>query len=94
VYSIREAATQNLQQLAQEFGSDWAKEHLVPQVSRGNAAPSCVAFLLRCTACLQRVAMGVECPHLIGLTCLGRASQNAICIPDATVRFYLFRCLL
>lgn len=34
VYSIREAATQNLQQLAQEFGSDWAKEHLVPQVLR------------------------------------------------------------
>jgi serine/threonine-protein phosphatase 2A regulatory subunit A len=33
VYSIREAATQNLQQLAQECGSDWAKEHLVPQVS-------------------------------------------------------------
>jgi serine/threonine-protein phosphatase 2A regulatory subunit A len=33
VYSIREAATQNLQQLAQEFGSDWAKEHLVPQVA-------------------------------------------------------------
>ncbi len=34
VFSIREAATHNLQQLAQEFGSDWAKEHLVPQVSR------------------------------------------------------------
>lgn len=32
MYSIREAATHNLQQLAQEFGSDWAKDHLVPQV--------------------------------------------------------------
>ena len=32
VFSIREAATLNLQKLAQEFGSDWAKEHLVPQV--------------------------------------------------------------
>ena len=31
VYSIREAATQNLQKLAAEFGPDWAKEHLVPQ---------------------------------------------------------------
>ena len=32
VFSIREAATKNLQQLASEFGPDWAKEHLVPQV--------------------------------------------------------------
>ena len=38
VYSIREAATQNLQQLAQEFGSDWAKEHLVPQVLQKSRA--------------------------------------------------------
>ena len=34
VFSIREAATKNLQQLAREFGPDWAKEHLVPQVRR------------------------------------------------------------
>ena len=34
VFSIREAATKNLQQLASEFGPDWAKEHLVPQVWR------------------------------------------------------------
>lgn len=32
VYSIREAATKNLQRLAQEFGADWAKDHLVPKV--------------------------------------------------------------
>jgi serine/threonine-protein phosphatase 2A regulatory subunit A len=32
VYSIREAATKNLQRLAQEFGADWAKDHIVPQV--------------------------------------------------------------
>ena len=32
VFSIREAATVNLQHLAREFGPDWAKEHLVPQV--------------------------------------------------------------
>ncbi len=31
VFSIREAATLNLQKLAAEFGPDWAKEHLVPQ---------------------------------------------------------------
>ena len=37
VFSIREAATMNLQKLAQEFGPNWAKEHLVPQVSTPNA---------------------------------------------------------
>lgn len=34
VFCIREAATQNLQKLASEFGPDWAKENLVPPVSR------------------------------------------------------------
>ena len=33
VFSIREAATKNLQKLAQEFGPEWAKEHLVNRVS-------------------------------------------------------------
>jgi serine/threonine-protein phosphatase 2A regulatory subunit A len=37
VYSIREAATQNLQKLAAEFGPDWAKDHLVPQVRGAQA---------------------------------------------------------
>jgi hypothetical protein len=32
VFCIREAATQNLQKLAAEFGPEWAKEHIVPQV--------------------------------------------------------------
>ena len=32
VFSIRAAATDNLAKLAQEFGADWAQEHLVPQV--------------------------------------------------------------
>ena len=32
VYSIRDAATQSLQRLAQEFGPEWAKEFLVPPV--------------------------------------------------------------
>ena len=32
VYSIREAATSNLAKLAREFGPEWARDHLVPQV--------------------------------------------------------------
>ncbi|KAF3515131.1 hypothetical protein F2Q69_00007997 [Brassica cretica] len=32
VYSIREAAANNLKRLAEEFGSEWAMQHIVPQV--------------------------------------------------------------
>ncbi|CAN7033171.1 unnamed protein product [Brassica rapa subsp. trilocularis] len=32
VYSIREAAANNLKRFAEEFGSEWAMQHLVPQV--------------------------------------------------------------
>lgn len=32
VYSIREAAANNLKRLAEEFGPEWAMQHLVPQV--------------------------------------------------------------
>ncbi|CAN6841033.1 unnamed protein product [Brassica oleracea] len=32
VYSIREAGANNLKRLAEEFGSEWAMQHLVPQV--------------------------------------------------------------
>jgi hypothetical protein len=33
VYSIREAAANNLKRLAEEFGPEWALQHIVPQVS-------------------------------------------------------------
>jgi hypothetical protein len=32
VYSIRDAAIHVLQAVAKEFGPDWAREHIVPQV--------------------------------------------------------------
>ncbi|CAH8358477.1 unnamed protein product [Eruca vesicaria subsp. sativa] len=32
VYSIREAGANNLKRLAEEFGTEWAMQHLVPQV--------------------------------------------------------------
>ncbi|WZZ58893.1 hypothetical protein YC2023_059000 [Brassica napus] len=32
VYSIREAAANNLKRLAEEFGPEWAMQHLVPHV--------------------------------------------------------------
>lgn len=33
VYSIRDAAANNVKLLAEEFGPEWAMEHIVPQVS-------------------------------------------------------------
>lgn len=32
VYSIRDAAANNLKRLAEEFGPEWAMQHIVPQV--------------------------------------------------------------
>ncbi|KAJ0903650.1 putative armadillo-like helical protein [Helianthus annuus] len=32
VYSIRDAAENNLKRLSEEFGPDWAMQHIVPQV--------------------------------------------------------------
>lgn len=32
VYSIRDAAANNLKRLAEEFGPEWAMQHIIPQV--------------------------------------------------------------
>jgi serine/threonine-protein phosphatase 2A regulatory subunit A len=40
VYSIREAAANNLKRLAEEFGPEWALQHIIPQVS------GCVCFFM------------------------------------------------
>lgn len=32
VFSIREAATQNLKKLTDVFGVEWAQEHIIPKV--------------------------------------------------------------
>ncbi|MQK22460.1 hypothetical protein EI013_29255, partial [Escherichia coli] len=32
VYSIRDAAANNVKRLAEEFGPDWAMQHIIPQV--------------------------------------------------------------
>lgn len=46
VFSIREAATRNLMKLAQEFGPDWAKDHLVPPVGDSPSGhPPCSALI-------------------------------------------------
>jgi hypothetical protein len=32
VFSIRDAAANNLKRLAEEFGPEWAMQHIIPQV--------------------------------------------------------------
>jgi hypothetical protein len=32
VYSIRDAAANNVKRLAEEFGPEWAMQHIIPQV--------------------------------------------------------------
>lgn len=32
MYSIRDAAANNLKRLAEEFGPEWAMQHIIPQV--------------------------------------------------------------
>ena len=48
VYSVREAAISNLKALAEVFGLEWAKEHIVPQVL--NMYDSSANYLLRMTS--------------------------------------------
>lgn len=55
VYSIREAATVNLQKLTEVFGVDWARVAIVPKVVNMGAHPN---YLYRMTT-VQ--AIGVRC---------------------------------
>lgn len=34
VHSIRDAAANNLKRLAEEFGPEWAMQHIIPQVHK------------------------------------------------------------
>jgi len=46
VYSIREAATVNLESLTREFGAEWAKSSILPQVLQMATSPN---YLYRMT---------------------------------------------
>ena len=39
VHSIREAATHNLRRLAEEFGPEWAQQHIIPQARERAPSP-------------------------------------------------------
>jgi len=45
VFSIRDAAANNLKRLAEEFGPEWAMQHIIPQVSL-NTVKNVIAFIM------------------------------------------------
>lgn len=48
VFSIREAATQNLKKLTEVFGVEWAKDAIIPKVMAMGQHPN---YLYRMTTC-------------------------------------------
>lgn len=56
VFSIREAATQNLKKLTEVFGVDWASEAIIPKVMAMGQHPN---YLYRMTTCF---AISVRIP--------------------------------
>jgi serine/threonine-protein phosphatase 2A regulatory subunit A len=57
VFSIREAATQNLKKLTEVFGVEWANQSIIPKVVAMGAHPN---YLYRMTTCFA-VSVGFEC---------------------------------
>ena len=55
VFSIREAATQNLKKLTEVFGVDWASQAIIPKVMAMGKHPN---YLYRMTTCF---AITVSC---------------------------------
>jgi hypothetical protein len=61
VYSIREAATINLESLTKEFGAEWAKATILPRVLQMANSPN---YLYRMTV-LFSVAVSFCCFHML-----------------------------
>lgn len=61
VYSIREAATMNLESLTREFGAEWAKATILPRVLQMANSPN---YLYRMTV-LFSVAVSTILGHLL-----------------------------
>jgi serine/threonine-protein phosphatase 2A regulatory subunit A len=58
VFSIREAATQNLKKLTEVFGVEWARSTIIPKVMAMGSHPN---YLYRMTTCF---AISVISPNL------------------------------
>lgn len=47
VYTIRDAAANNLKRLAEEFGPDWAMQHIIPQVCLVDVTIDCYYWVVK-----------------------------------------------
>lgn len=75
VFSIREAATQNLKKLTEVFGVEWARQTIIPKVmAMGNQTN----YLYRMTTCTA-------------ITVCSQLSANATLPPPLTREFRLLR---
>lgn len=75
VFSIREAATQNLKKLTEVFGVEWSKESIIPKVMAMGQHPN---YLYRMTTCF---AISVS-------FCLLVESQSMLTVPDSCTCCY------
>jgi serine/threonine-protein phosphatase 2A regulatory subunit A len=98
VYSIREAATTNLQKLAQEFGPEWAKEHLVQQVLEMINNPHYLyrmTILVAIAALAPVVSHDVLCSHMLPVVVSCAKDQVWIlpfdtCVVKGLPRLYIY----
>jgi serine/threonine-protein phosphatase 2A regulatory subunit A len=101
VASIREAAAKTLQKIAQEFGPEWAKEHLVPAVLGMIKNPH---YLYRMTMLYTISLLATIVSHdvLVGqmLPVILNASKDKVRCKDCTcmrlrlhVRFVSYMCV-
>lgn len=61
VFSIREAATQNLRKLTEVFGVNWAKDSIIPKVMAMGQHPN---YLYRMTTCFAVSVSGLASSKL------------------------------
>lgn len=60
MFSIREAATQNLKKLTEVFGVGWASEAIIPKVMVMGQHPN---YLYRMTTCFAISVRSTKSPH-------------------------------
>lgn len=75
VFSIREAATQNLKKLTEVFGVEWSKESIIPKVMAMGQHPN---YLYRMTTCFA-ISVSFARAH---------ASQYMLKLLDSRARCY------
>jgi len=65
VFSIREAATQNLKKLTEVFGVDWANDSIIPKVMVMGQHPN---YLYRMTTCFA-ISVREHLTSVVSLHC-------------------------